>query len=438
MDSITIGILGFLVMLVCLLLGIHIGVALGLIGFVGLIALRGFTAAAGALATTGYTTISIYIFTLIPLFVLMGEFARIGGLSEKSYRVGQQWLGRFPGGLAMATIVGCAGFAAVCGSSAVTAAVFTRMSLQEMRSYGYDKSFACGAIAGGGTLGMLIPPSLLLILFGILTEVSIGRLLLSGVIPGFLLAGIFIVTIGIWTKLKPRLAPVVEMPTTWKHRLTSFKGIWGVVVIFLVVMGGIYGGVFTPTEAGAVGALVALIAMITARKFTWGDFAIAILEAARISGLMIFIIIGGVLFSRFLSISGVSFVFIDFVLSLSWSPIFILILFLVMYLFLGCFLDSTSCFVLTLPLVFPILTGLGYDPIWLGILITLIVEVGLLTPPLGMNVYMVQASAPPDVSVEDVFRGVTPFFFAMLIGVAFLVAFPILGTFLPYSMLPPL
>ncbi|MDP6510627.1 MAG: TRAP transporter large permease [Dehalococcoidia bacterium] len=438
MDPIWLGILALIALFVLLALGIYVGLALAVVGFVGILAIYGsFTTAIGILTTTPFAVVSVFALTVVPLFVLMGLLALHCGMGEAVYTAAFKWVGRIPGGLGIATMMGNTGFGAVSGSSVVAATVFTKLSVPQMRKYGYDVKFACGITASGGIIAMLIPPSIYAVLAGIITEQPIGMLLLAGIGPGLLIATIFSLGIFGMVKARPNLAPIEPEPYTWGERFNSLKSTWAVLLLALTVVGGIYLGVFSPTEAGATGALGAFLIAFFTRRLTRRALKDALMETVRVVCMVKLIIIGANIFSRFLAVSGVTQGFIAAVIGSDVPPLVMMLMFMFMYLVLGMFLDGISMMFLTLPVIFPIVLAMGYNPIWFLMAMIVAIELGLLTPPLGLNVYAVKAAAGDQISMEGIFQGVLPFFILGVIALAILFIFPSIITFLPNTMLKP-
>jgi len=435
MDPTFLAIASIFVLVLLLLAGLHVAVSLGLVGVVGFAMLTDWTAGLGLLRTTPYKVVANFTFFAIPVFILMGQFANYGGLSADIYSVVHKWLGRVRGGLAMATTASCATFAAACGSSVATAATFTQVALPEMLKYGYDKRLAAGAIAASGTLGALIPPSGLMIIYGIITEQSIGKLLIAGFIPGVISAIIYMGMISCWAKLRPEIAPIITERLSWGEKLGSLYKVWGIALLSAIVMGTIYTGAATPTEAGAFGAFGAFLIMIFKGSFSKTNFRDTILDTASSTTMLFTIIIGAYIFSRFLAITNVGPELADYLVSSGLSPYFVLAGFLLMYVFLGMFMDPAAMMAITLPIVFPIVVEMGFSGIWFGVLVIKTSEIGLITPPVGLNVYTVNASAHGLVRLEEVFRGITPFFAMDVLTLVILVAFPEISLWLPNQML---
>lgn len=432
MDPIT-GIIGLIVLFFFMFIGVPIGFAMGLVGFAGYVFLDSFNSAMSMVGMVPYTTVASYTFSVLPLFLLMGEFSTMSGLMRDAYRSTHVWLGHLPGGMAMATIGGCASFAAVCGSSIASAATMTRICLPEMRKYKYDPGLATGSLAAGGTLGILIPPSLGFIIYGMITEESIGRLFMAGIFPGILLSLMFMLTIYIIARINPLMGPA-GVRSGWRQRITAIKDVWGVIILFILVMGGIWGGIFTPTEAAAVGALVSFLFVLGRRKLTKNNLIPAFQDTIKTTGMIYVILIGAMIFGYFMTVSGLPMVLADFVGSLPLPPMGILVAILVVYIFLGCLLDALAMILITMPIFLPVLITLGFDLIWFGVLSTLMSELALITPPIGMNVFVISGMVD-DIPMHTIFRGILPFAATMILCVAILVAFPQISLFLPNIMI---
>ena len=423
-------ILGF--MFVLLASGMAIGLAMGLAGVTGTMWLISSDSALALLGQTAYETAITYDLSIVPLFVLMGYLATNSGLSEALYRACNTWLGSFRGGLALATIGGCGAFAAICGSSLATAATMSQIALPEMRRYNYDERLATGAIAAGGTIGILIPPSVILVIYGILTETNIGHLFLAGIIPGMLLVLFFMITIMIVTRIDPTLGPRGEK-TTFAEKIRAVKDVWGTALLFMLVIGGIYLGVFTPTEAAGIGAMGALGLGLVARRMSVKKFMNCLLETVKTTSMIFTILIGAILFNNFLVLSDVPSEIGEWVSSLPLGPHSILLVILLIYLVLGCALDALAMILLTVPIFFPIVANLGFDPIWFGVIVVLVVELGMISPPIGMNVFVIKGIAP-EVPIGQIYLGVLPFVIALMLLIVVLVIFPGLATWLPSTM----
>jgi tripartite ATP-independent transporter DctM subunit len=410
-----------------------IAFAMMFVGFLGVTYLCDVNAALPMVARTVYEVSSYYPYTVIPLFIVMGGFAGSSGMTGELYNAFDKWLRRLPGGLAIATIGACAGFAAVSGSSVATAATMGTVALPEMKRYNYHPRLATGSIAAGGTLGFLIPPSIGFIVYGMLTEQSIGKLLIAGIFPGVLLALAYILIVVALVKMNPSLAPVSPEPVPWGEKFASLLGVWETLAVFLLVMGGIYGGFFTPTEAGAIGATILFLIALIKRKLNRQNLVEALQEAVRISVMVLILVAGANMFSYFLALSTIPMRVAEWVAGLQVSPYLIHSIMIAIYLFLGCFLDAISMMVLTLPVIYPVILALGFDPIWFGVIAVLMMEAGLITPPMGLNIFTV-AGVAKDTPVETIFRGVTPFLFAIIALVILITLFPKIALLLPGMM----
>ena len=433
-DPFTVALIGMIAVIVLVALGMPIAFVTAAVGMGGLIALRGFGPAAVLAGGVPHSEVSSYTLVVIPFFIMMGSFASSAGITTDLYKMAKAWVGHLPGGLAIATTWGTALWSAISGSSTATAAVMGRMAVPEMLAHGYDKKLAAGSVAAGAAMDALIPPSVVMIVYGLLTESSIGPLLIAGFIPGFMEAGTFAVLIYVIAWRKPALAPPAER-VAWPERAASvFKaGNWAFLAIFLAVFGGIYLGVFTPTEAGGIGAFGTFLTALFLGRLTRHTLLEGLLETGKVS-VMIFIIIAGVLiFSRLLAFSGFTQTATDFIVSLPVSRWWILIGFLLVYLILGCFLDAIGMMALTLPIFGPIVEKLGFDMIWFGILVVKMIEIALITPPVGLNVYVLRG-AVAQVSTAEIFRGVVPFLVVQAINVAVIMLFPQLVLWLPRTM----
>jgi tripartite ATP-independent transporter DctM subunit len=433
MDPVLIGILCLIGLLVLLALGNYVAVALGIVAMGGYMILTSPNIGLSLMQKGPYILASKFTLVAIPLFILMGHFMLEAGVGEDIYFVAHRWLGQVKGGLAMATTAGCAAFGVASGSSAAATVTLTKVSLPEMLKFGYDKKLATGAIAASGTLASMIPPSGLMIVYGVLTQESIGRLFMAGVIPGIASALIYMATILVLVSFRPQLAPT-SPPFPWIERIRSLGRVWSLVVIAVIVLGGIYFGVVTPTEAGALGALGALALLLVRKGFSGKRLLNALEDAAQTTAMIFAILIMALILGRFLAISRISTGLIDVVGGLNIPPLGIICGFLVLYIFLGMFLDPGSMMAITLPFLFPIVAGLGFDGVWFGILVIRACEIGLITPPVGMNVYTVHAATEGQVELTDIFRGIVPFLLAEFLTLGLLVAFPQLSLWLPGMM----
>lgn len=442
MDSYLIGLLGVVLLFFLLAIGTHIGIALAVSGFVGISLMTGFQQAIKLCVTAFYHKISGPVLIILPLFILMGYLASGGGISGRLYNSLSLWLGRFRSGLGIATVFGCTAFGTVCGSSLVTTAVFTKICAPEMRRHGYSKEIAHAICASAGSIGMLIPPSILAIVYGMLSGVSIGKILMAGVAPGIIWAGLFSLTIMLQARYKPgTIAPAKKRPeATLAEKLRSLIDWWPILLVAAITFGGIYGGVFSPSEAAAVAAFILIVAYVfmrilpsrgPRRREALGEFRSMLIDTGTTSA-MVFLIMGAAtIFSNFIVLTGMTERLSNFIAGLKLSPLGLVILFSFVYLLLGCFLDSISMLCITIPLFNPIIQKAGIDPIWYATIVIVSIEIGLITPPVGLNLYAAKGAAEADVALEHIIRGIIPFLIAELVSLAIFLAFPILSTFLP-------
>ncbi len=426
-DLVAVG--GFILLFAMMLLRVPIGIAMALTGVGGFAAIAGWGPALNLLAISPVRTVTDYNLGLIPMFVLMGVLATASGMSKELFRAGHAWLGRFRGGLALATIGACGGFAAICGSSVATAATMSNIALPEMRRFGYRDDIATGVIAAGGTLGILIPPSVVLAVYAFITEQDVGRLFIAGIFPGFLALALYMATIRI---AYGRALPA-GTPADWAERFGSLRGIWAVLLLFVLIIGGIYLGVVTPTEAAAAGAVLTGLIGLARRRLDAKALIACLVEALRTSVAIFTILIGALLFGYFLAITQTPQKITSLLVALELGRYGTLALILVLFLLMGCVLDAMAMIILLVPIVFPVIQTLGFDPIWFGVIVVMTVELGLITPPVGMNVFVIN-SIVPDVSLIAIFRGVAPFVLTDILRLALLVAFPWLVLFLPQTM----
>jgi len=427
--SLTVGLIGIMVLLFLLFLRMPIGFAMALAGFAGFSNIVSVNAALNLLAKDIFATFSSYSLTVVPLFVFMGYIAFQSGMGQRLYYATYRALGHYRGGLTMATIAGCAGFAAICGSTNATAATMGTVTIPEMRRYNYDLALATGAVAAGGTLGILIPPSSVFIIYGIMTEQSIGKLFLAGVLPGILLSVLFILTIYVICRRNPILGPPGPV-SSFKEVLLSLTGIGETLLLFCLVMGGIFFGFFTPTEAGGVGAFGAMVIALIRRQLNWKKFFVAVEDTVQTSCMILMIVAGAVIFGRFLSVTRIPFELASWVSGLPLPPIAILGVILMIYAVGGLFMDALAFMMLTISIFFPVAMKLGFDPIWFGVLIIVITEIGAITPPVGINVFVIKGVAK-DVPLEVIFRGIFFFLPAYIICMILLIIFPQIALFLP-------
>lgn len=418
--------------LILLLLFMGTPVAMGL-GLAAIFSASVFLGKMGVIQYTYWQVCNSFILTAIPLFVFMGHLLLHGGLSERLYDGSTAMVGRLRGGLLHANIVACAIFAAISGSSVATAATIGTVAIPALEKRGYDTKMTLGSLAGGGTLGILIPPSIPLIVYGVIVEESIGRLFIAGILPGIMLASLFMLYIMVRVMLQPKLAPTYER-IPLKRRVVSVIGIWPIVVIMLTILGGMYTGIMTPTEAAACGASIALIFTLVYRRLTWSILQKCLLDTVKTSTMVMFIIVAANMVAGTLGMLQVPRYMAAWVTSLGISPLAVLVLIFLMYIFLGMFFDGISMMVLTLPIIFPILIELGYDPIWFGIALVILIEMAALTPPVGLNIYTIHGLRP-DRPIGEVISGSMPFFFLMIVALAILTAFPTIATWLPSTMM---
>jgi len=437
MSDIGIGVISTAISLLLLGLGIPVGISLISGGFLGLLVLFEWNLkqALMVLGSSPYYSSASFELSVIPLFIVMGLFAMHTGSSKAAYTSAYKWFGRIPGSLGIATLIAAAAFGATCGASLAVAAIFTKVSFPEMIKRGYNKSIAAGLIVAGGCLGMLIPPSTVAVIYGILTGVSIGKLFLGGLGPGIFYTIIFSSAIGILAFFKKNIAPPIKEKISLKEKLISLKDFWSILLLAAIVLGGIYTGVFTPTEAAALGALASFILFIFLGKFSWRKLADALLDSAQTSVMIFLIIIGAAIFARMMSLSGLTSWITDTVSNSGFSPKLIFIFFLIVYIVLGMFLDSISMMCITLPVVFPLTKSFGFDPIWTATLIIISMEIGLLTPPMGLNVYVVKGAAGSSVTLEEVFRGSFFFIPLFVVGIVLFFFFPEIITWFPSKMM---
>lgn len=429
MSPITTGLIGIGVLLALMAVGMPIGFAMILLGFTGFTYLVRFSGAFEVMATVPYRVISNYDFCVLPLFLLMAAICLNAGLGRSLFRLVYVWIGRLHGGLSVATVGACALFAAASASSIATAVTMGLVAIPEMRSYKYDSALATGCVAAGGTLGILIPPSGVLIIYGIITEQSISDLFIAGIIPGIILALMFMVMIYVRARLNPRLAPPGP-PISLKEKLSATGDSSEMVVLLLLVIVGLIIGWFTPTEAGAVGAFGAIILSLIRRRLSWQGFKDSIIDTLRGTGMIFTILVGALIFNAFLAVSTIPMELAGWVGGLGLPPVAVMVIIMVMYLVLGCFVDAMSMILLTIPIFFPVATSLGFHPIWFGIAIVLVVEMAMITPPVGMNVYVI-SGITRDVPMETIFKGIIPFVVIEACFIALLIAFPQIALFLP-------
>jgi hypothetical protein len=425
----AVAVIGFVVLFVLMLLRVPVGMAMGLVGVVGYSYIAGTGPALKLIGQTSMRTVTDYTFGVIPMFMLMGAFVSVSGVSRELFRAANAFIGHLRGGLGVATVLACGGFAAICGSSVATAATFSAVAYPEMRRFGYPQSFATGVIAAGGTLGAMLPPSTVLAVYAILTQQDIGKLFMAGIVPGLLAMGMYVITIMLIVYFRPDWLPAGERKSL-RERVSGLKDVWAPLVLFLFVIGGLYGGFFTPTEAGGVGASGAFLLGVMRGKLDRAGIREALLSATRTSAAVFTVLIGALLFGYFLTITQTPQKLTEFLTSLGVGRYGVLAMIMVMYLVLGCLMDAMAMIILTVPIIYPVILQLGFDPIWFGIIIVMTVELGLIHPPVGMNVFVIK-SVVKDVSFMTIFKGVIPFVITDILRLIILIAFPIIALWLP-------
>jgi len=432
MSEVTIGIMGLATVLVLFMTGIELAFAMALVGFIGFSYIVSFKAGLNLLAKDIFDVFSSYGFTVIPLFVLMGQIAFNAGIAKRLYEAAYRFVGHIPGGLAMATVAGATVFKAICGSSPATAATFASVAVPEMDRYGYAKKLSTGIVATVGTLGILIPPSVTLIVFGIITEQSIGKLFLAGIVPGLMIAFFFICIIYVWCRLNPELGPKGER-STWKQRLVSLPEVLWVVAVFLLVIGGLMYGFFTPTEAGSVGTFAVLLLSVVKRDIDLKGYIKSVVESLRTACMVLMLIAGSQVLGHFLARTKIPMLAADWIMGLPLSPDVIMIIISIVYLVGGSFIDDLAFMVLATPIFYPVIIKLGYDPLWFGMIIAITVMVGVVIPPVAINVFVVKAITKQPLGV--IYSGVYPFLLSLVFCAFLLFIFPQIATFLPAMLM---
>src|SRR5579883_1495847 len=432
----VVAIVGFVVLFTLMLLRVPVGMAMGLVGVAGFGFIVGGEPALKLIGQTSMRTVTDYNFGVIPMFLLMGAFVSNSGMSRELFRAANGFVGHRRGGLGIATIAACGGFAAISGSSVATAATFSAVAYPEMRRYGYPQSFATGVIAAGGTLGAMLPPSTVLAVYGIITEQDIGKLFFAGIIPGLLAVGMYMTTIGLLSVLRPKYLPAGPR-APWKERLAGLADVWATLVLFIFVIGGLYGlpflPRFTPTEAGGVGAAGAFLIGVLRGRLGRADIRKSLLQATRTAAAVFTVLIGALLFGYFLTITQTPQKVTEFLTGLGIGRYGVLALIMLMYLVLGCLMDAMAMIILTVPIIFPLITQLGFDPVWFGVIIVMTVELGLIHPPVGMNVFVIK-SVVQDVTFSSIFKGVLPFIATDILRLVILIAFPVIALWLPNQL----
>ena len=432
MSPTTIGLIGLAILIIVLFSRMPVGFVMALIGVLGFSYVVSWEAGLRIMAKDFFGIFGSYSLTVVPLFILMGQVTFHAGISSRLFDTAYKFVGHLPGGLAMATVVACAGFAAVCGSTNAAAATMATVAMPEMKRYKYRDVLSTGTVAAGGSLGILIPPSVIFIIYGILTEQSIGKLFVAGVVPGILLSALFGLTIYIWVRLRPEIAPRGPK-TTFKEKLVSLGGVGETLILFILVMGGLFIGFFTPTEAGAIGAGGAIVLGFVRRRLTWKGFIKALFESTRISCMVLVIVAGATVFGHFLAITRIPYALATWVSELALPNFGIMAFIILVYLVGGCFIDALALILLTIPIFYPVVTNMGYNPIWFGVIIVLVTQMGVITPPVGVNVYVVHGVVK-DVPLESIFKGAFPFLVALILCALILIPFPQIALFLPSFM----
>lgn len=436
MSPFTAGIIGIIAFLLIMILRVPIAVAMSVVGFLGFSYVVSTEAAISVVAKDFYSIFSSYSLSVIPMFVWMGFLAFHVGIGSQLFSFAYKMLGRLPGGLAIATQVACAIFGAVCGSSTATAATIGAISLPEMKRYKYDDALATACVASGGAIGIMIPPSVIFVVYGIATEQSIGKLFIAGFVPGILMTLAYIAAILVVTLRNPSLGPPATPESLREINVTLRGGVLDVFIVFVVSLGGLFAGFFTPTEAGAVGTASIIVVALLQKKLTWEAFSRSLADTTRTTAMIMFLIAGATIFGRFIAVSRIPFELASWVESLPLPSFMIMGVIIFIYLVLGCFIDALAMILLTVPIFYPVVVDtLGYDPIWFGVIIVMVVAMGVITPPVGMNVYVIKGVAK-DVPLEVIFRGIWPFLIAAVITTIIMIAFPQIATFLPNLVMP--
>jgi tripartite ATP-independent transporter DctM subunit len=428
----AVAIIGFVVLFALMLLRVPVGMAMGLVGVAGFGYLGGGAPALKMVGQTSMRIVTDYTFGVIPMFLLMGAFVSRSGMSRELFQAANTFVGHKRGGLGIATIAACAGFAAISGSSVATAATFSTVAYPEMRRFNYPQSFSTGVIAAGGTLGAMFPPSIVLAVYGLITEQDIGKLFMAGVLPGLLAVSMYMITIAIIGWVRPGFLPAAPR-SSWEARLHTVREIWAPTALFLFVIGGLYGGLFTPTEAGGMGAGGAFLISVARRRLSRADILASLLQATRTAAAVFTVLIGAILFGYFLTITQTPQKVTEFITGLGMGRYGVLAVLMLMYLALGCLMDAMAMIILTVPIIFPVVTSLGFDPVWFGVIIVMTVELGLIHPPVGMNVFVIK-TVVKDVSFATIFVGVLPFVLTDITRLVVLIAFPAIALWLPDRM----
>lgn len=429
MDPVILGIISIVILVILFLLRMPVGFTMAFVGVIGFSLFVTPAAGMKILARDFFDIFSSYSLTVIPMFTLMGCIASESGMSRRLYDAGYVMFSRFRGGLALSTILGCAGFAAINGSTSATAAAMGKVCIPEMKRYKYDDSLATGVVAAAGTLGIMIPPSTIFIVYGILTEQSIGKLFIAGVLPGLVIVTVLMATVAILCWRHPKLAPAGSS-STFKEKIEALTGIIEMLVLFCFVILGLFFGWFSPTQAGAAGVAGAVLIGVITRTLTWAGFLNALKDTIRVTCMVMVIVAGATVFGHFIAVTKIPMMLTEWVGALPFPPMVIMGIIVIIYMLGGCFMDSLALITLTVPIFFPVVLALGLDPIWFGVVIVLVTEIGVITPPVGLNVYVIHGVAK-DVPLESIFKGIFPFLVALAIAAIILLIFPQIATFLP-------
>ena len=435
MSPVEIGFIGFAFLIVIIMLGVNVAFALIIVGFGGIVLINGLGPALATLETVPFERATNYEISVIPLFLLMSQLVDVGNIGKEAFDMARAWLGQYKGGLAMATTGACGLFAACCGSSLASAVAMGRVSYPEMKRYNYDDGLSVATAAAGGSIGILIPPSMGFIIYGILTQISIGKLFIAGIIPGILQVLFYMATISVICNLNPHLGPPTPK-TSMRQKFDSLRLTWPVILLFVLIIGGLYVGIFTPTEAGGIGAFGALAIGLVRRQITGSNFADSLLQTAKISAMVIALIVGAFVFNQFLAITRIPFVTGEYIAGLGLNKYVVLFIVLILYIILGMLLDIYSACVLTIPVIYPVMMGLGFDPIWYGVIMVRIMEMGVISPPFAMNIFAL--AGVTKVPISRIYRAIIPFLISDIFHMALLCAVPWLSTLLPALMIKSL
>lgn len=428
MNEMTIGLIGLILLLLLFTTGIELGFSMALVGFIGFALLNGVHSAMNLIGRDVYDVITNYGFTVFPLFILMGQIGFNAGIAQKLYNAAHKFIGHIPGGLAMATVLGATGFKAICGSSAATSATFASVAVPEMDRYGYDRKLSTGIVATVGTLGCIMPPSVVLIMFGIITEQSIGQLFLAGIIPGLVIAFIFMIIIYTWAKINPMIAPKSDR-FAWKERMSSLPEVFWVILVFLLVVGGIMMGFFTPTEAAAIGTFALLVLSIIRKGINFNGYVKSVKESLRTAGMLLMLLAGSAILGHFIAVTNIPQKTADWVVTLAINRYFVLIIICFIYLLGGSFIDDLAFMILATPIFYPVVLKLGFSPVWFGILIGVVVMIGVVIPPVAICVFVVKNITKEP--MKNIYKGVMPFLISLFIVLGLLIIFPQLALWLP-------